>query len=154
MSGKRVDAAVLILRVAVGLIAMYYGSQKMFGLFHGPGVQGTIQYMEKAYSIPPVFAILAMCGEFFGGLGMVFGFLTNIAAFGFACTMAVATFENWKTPGLIQTVFTSPTPEDPSKVFFSFVLFFGALAVMLIGGGAYSLDSRFFGKKAPQKGAR
>src|SRR5579862_1039929 len=138
MNGKRADAAVLILRVLVGCVALYYGCQKLLGIFGGGGVQGTIKFMEGQLGIPPVFAVLAICGEFFGGLGMIFGFLTSIAAFGFACVMVVATYENWKTPGLLQSVFTAPTsPAQPAQVFYTIALLAGALAIMVMGGGRY-----------------
>lgn len=155
MNGKRADVALLILRLGIGAVAMYYGSQKMFGAFNGPGVHGTIGYMKQAYGFPPVMAILAMCGEFLGGLGMFVGFLTSIAAFGFACTMAVATYENWQKPGLFQAVFVTGNPDEASKMYYPLVLFVAALAIMIMGGGAFSLDNRLF-RRAPkgQKGPR
>lgn len=137
------DVAVLLLRVCLGLILMYYGSQKMFGLFGGPGPRAIVDIFQTKMGIPPPLAILAMSAEFFGGLGMVVGLLTSVAAFGVVCTMAVATFENWKTPGLFDHVL-SGSPEDASKMFYSVVILVAALAVMLIGGGSFSLDAKFF----------
>ena len=40
--------------------------------------------------IPAPFAFLAFAAEFFGGLGLIFGFLTRIAAFGVFSNMVVA----------------------------------------------------------------
>lgn len=40
--------------------------------------------------IPAPLAFLAIAAEFFGGLGLILGFLTRIAAFGIAVNMAVA----------------------------------------------------------------
>jgi putative oxidoreductase len=40
--------------------------------------------------IPALFAFLALAAEFFGGLGLIFGFLTRIAAFGIFSNMIVA----------------------------------------------------------------
>src|SRR5215471_9738673 len=40
--------------------------------------------------IPALFAFLAIAGEFFGGLGLIFGFLTRIAALGIFTNMVVA----------------------------------------------------------------
>ena len=40
--------------------------------------------------IPALFAFLAIAAEFFGGLGLIFGFLTRIAAFGIFSNMVVA----------------------------------------------------------------
>ena len=40
--------------------------------------------------IPAVFALLAITAEFFGGIGLIVGFLSRIAAFGIAVDMLVA----------------------------------------------------------------
>jgi putative oxidoreductase len=40
--------------------------------------------------IPAVFAFLAIAAEFFGGLGLIFGLFTRLAAFGVLCNMIVA----------------------------------------------------------------
>src|SRR6202521_3744468 len=40
--------------------------------------------------IPAIFAFLAIAAEFFGGLGLIFGFLTRIAAIGVLSNMIVA----------------------------------------------------------------
>ena len=149
--GKQQDVALLLLRLGIGLIAMYFGSQKMFGAFGGPGIHNTVGFMHDQMGIPPVFAILAMVAEFFGGLGMVVGFFTQIAAFGFACTMAVATYENWKAPGLMHALFSKPSPEDPAKAFFTIALLVGALAILIQGGGLFAIDSKLFGRRKKGK---
>jgi len=68
-----VDVALLVARVVVGVIFAAHGSQKMFGAFGGPGLQGIVQMMG------PIGYLVAI-GEFFGGLGLVFGFLTRFSA--------------------------------------------------------------------------
>ena len=40
--------------------------------------------------IPTVLAFLAIAAEFFGGMGLIFGFLTRLAAFGIFSNMIVA----------------------------------------------------------------
>jgi len=40
--------------------------------------------------IPAPLAFLAIAAEFFGGIGLIFGFLTRIAAFGIGVNMLVA----------------------------------------------------------------
>ena len=40
--------------------------------------------------IPAPFAFLAIAAEFFGGLGLIFGLLTRVAALGIFCNMLVA----------------------------------------------------------------
>jgi len=148
-SVQRVDLALLILRIGVGLIAMYFGAQKLFSAFGGPGIQHTISFMQDQFHIPPPFAVLAIVAEFFGGLGIVVGALTPVAAFGFACTMAVATFENWKSGDLLHAIFAKPTPAQQEQAFFSLALFAAAACLMLTGAGQYSLDAKIFkGKRA------
>jgi putative oxidoreductase len=142
-NNPRIDVALLILRVGLGLIAMYYGSQKMLGAFGGPGPKQTIDFMRSTFGIPAPFAILAMCAEFLGGLGLVVGLLTPVAAFGICCTMAVATYENCKDPSVLEGVLHGNNA-DASKAFYSLVILLGALTLMLIGAGRYSLDGKFF----------
>jgi putative oxidoreductase len=140
---RRADAAVLILRVGLGLILMFYGSQKLFGAFGGHGPRETIDFFHDHFGFPAPFAVLDMCAEFFGGLGMVVGLLTSVAAFGNVCGMAVATYENCQTPGLADAILHGGSV-DISKPFFTMSILLGALAVMIVGGGEFSLDSKFF----------
>jgi len=140
MKGNRTDLGLLILRVGIGLVFLYYGSQKMLGLFGGAGYADTIAGMTRR-GIPPVFANLAIVAEFFGGLGVLFGFLTPLAAFGLACTMAVATYMNVRDPGAFAAVFAG---KDANKFFYPFALFFMATAIALMGAGKHSIDARVF----------
>jgi len=84
------NAATTILRLVLGVIFFAHGSQKMLGWFGGYGFTGTMGFFTGALHIPALFAFLAIAAEFFGGLGLIFGFLTRIAAFGVFCNMIVA----------------------------------------------------------------
>jgi putative oxidoreductase len=68
-----VDWALLIARVVVGIVFMAHGAQKLFGAFGGPGLRAVVQMMG------PV-GYLVSVGEFFGGLGLVLGFLSRFSA--------------------------------------------------------------------------
>jgi putative oxidoreductase len=145
----RTNVAILVLRVGIGLILMYYGSQKVFGLFGGFGPQKTISFFQEAMKIPPPFTILAMVAELGGGLSIVFGLLTSVAAFGAACTMAVATYENLQRPGVLDAILHGGG--DPSPPLFTGILCCAAIAIMIMGAGNYSLDARIF---KPKRGKR
>lgn len=83
--------AALVLRLPLGLILMAHGSQKLFGLFGGYGLEGTGQWMASIGFTPGyLMALLAGSGEFFGGLALVLGFLTRPAAAVTAFTMLMA----------------------------------------------------------------
>ena len=68
-----VDLALLVVRLAAGVIFMAHGSQKLFSAFEGPGLAKTVEMMG------PVGYLVAI-GEFFGGLGLIVGFLCRFSA--------------------------------------------------------------------------
>ena len=145
---KLQDFALLIMRLGLGVVVLYYGSQKMLGAFGGSGFQGTVSYMRNAYGIPPVFAIMAICAEFFGSLGLILGLFTRLAAFGIMCTMAVATYQGIHKPGMGDALFTGDrTLNAAPTILYPAALCVFALGLMLLGAGSFSLDSKFFGKK-------
>src|SRR5215813_10727980 len=52
---------------------MAHGAQKLFGAFGGPGLGAVVQLMGP-------LGYLVTIGEFFGGLGLVVGFLSRFSA--------------------------------------------------------------------------
>lgn len=68
-----IDICLLIMRVVVGVIFAAHGAQKMFGVFGGHGLAETVKQMG------PIGYLVAI-GEFFGGLGLIVGFLTRFSA--------------------------------------------------------------------------
>jgi|YNPBryBLVA2012_1023415.scaffolds.fasta_scaffold12605_2 putative oxidoreductase len=154
MAAKIQDVGLLALRVGVGLTLAYYGSQKLLGVFGGFGFTATVDYFQQSLGVPKWLGSLAVFAEFFGGLGLVFGVLTRLAALGAACTMAVATYVKAKPEVLRQMV--SPgegvnAVAVSSEVFFPFVLLAASLAILAIGPGALSLDARFLGRGKARK---
>jgi putative oxidoreductase len=67
-----------------------HGLQKTFGLFGGYGFSGTMQFFTEQMGIPWIFAFLAVMAELLGGLGLIVGAFTRIAALGVGSTMLVA----------------------------------------------------------------
>src|SRR5882762_4170754 len=84
------DIATTILRLVLGVVFFAHGAQKLLGWFGGYGFTGTMDFFTGVMHIPAIFAFLAISAEFFGGLGLIFGFLTRIAAFGILSNMVVA----------------------------------------------------------------
>src|SRR5215468_8460842 len=98
-----VDWALLVARIVVGAVFMTHGAQKLFGAFGGPGLSAVVQMMGP-------LGYLVAVGEFFGGLGLVVGFLTRFSAASITLIMLGAIgmvhahsgfFMNWtgKQPG-------------------------------------------------------
>jgi putative oxidoreductase len=69
-----VDLALLVLRLVVGVIFFAHGGQKMWGWFDGPGLENMVKFM----GVP--LGYLVSIGEFFGGIGLIFGFLSRFSA--------------------------------------------------------------------------
>jgi putative oxidoreductase len=133
------SAATAILRVVLGIVFFAHGAQKMLGWFGGNGFAGTMGFMTGMLHTPVVFAFLAIAAEFFGGLGLILGLLTRVAAFGIAMNMLVAIamvharfgfFANW-----------SGTQKGEGYEFHLLVLAM-TLFLMLRGAGAASVDRR------------
>src|SRR5258707_11590053 len=83
-------AATTIIRLVLGVVFFAHGAQKMLGWFGGYGFTGTMGFFTGTMHIPAVFAFLAIAAEFFGGIGLILGLLTRVAAFGIAVNMVVA----------------------------------------------------------------
>src|SRR5436305_14228986 len=68
-----VDVSLLVVRVVAGVIFAAHGAQKLFGAFGGPGLEKTVEMMGP-------IGYLVTIGEFFGGLGLIVGFLSRFSA--------------------------------------------------------------------------
>jgi putative oxidoreductase len=126
-----------ILRLVLGIVFFAHGAQKLLGWFGGYGFSGTMGFFTGTIHIPAPFAFLAIVAEFFGGVGLILGFLTRIAAFGIAANMVVAIatvhspfgfFMNW-----------SGTQKGEGFEYHLLVLAMTAF-LMIRGAGALSVD--------------
>lgn len=84
------DYAITMLRLLFGVVFFAHGAQKALGWFGGFGFTGTMGFFTQKLNIPAPFAALAIAAEFLGGLGLLAGLLSRVAAFGIACNMVVA----------------------------------------------------------------
>jgi putative oxidoreductase len=131
------DAATAILRLVLGIVFFAHGAQKMLGWFGGYGFTGTMGFFTGMMHIPAVFAFLAIAAEFFGGLGLIFGFLTRIAAFGVFVNMLVAVVLVHRHFGFFMNWAGNQKGEG-----FEYHLLALAVTVFLMirGAGAFSID--------------
>jgi putative oxidoreductase len=111
----------------------------MLGWFGGYGFTGTMGFFTERMHIPAFLAFLAIAAEFFGGLGLILGLLTRVAAFGIAVNMVVAVlavhsqfgfFANW-----------SGTQKGEGIEYHLLVLAM-CVYLMIKGAGAVSLDRK------------
>lgn len=131
------DFTLTILRLILGIVFFAHGAQKMLGWFGGYGFHGTMGFFTQKMGIPAPLAFLAICAEFFGGLGLIAGLLSRIAAFGIICNMLVAIFTVHAANGF----FMNWTGQQKGEGFEYHLLAIAiGLAILIKGAGAFSID--------------
>jgi putative oxidoreductase len=126
-----VDVVLLLMRIVVGALFIIVGY---------PKIQAPMSWMPGA-GIPGFFQLLAAIAEFIGGMALIAGFLTRIAAFGLACTMAVSIYFMKFRFGA-----TFIDMKGGSNVYnLNLILFLISLLFMVISAGRFSLDRLLFG---------
>jgi putative oxidoreductase len=131
------DLTLTLARMILAVIFFAHGSQKMFGLFGGRGVSGTIEIFQQTMGIPAPLTILAMTAEVFGAAGLFLGLFSRIAALGVLVVMLVAPFANHLYPHF----FMNWTGRQVGEGFEYHLLAIALIVTVLVrGGGALSLD--------------
>src|SRR5271168_3955050 len=130
------DVTFTILRLVLGVVFFAHGAQKLLGWFGGYGFHGTMGFFEHL-GMPAPVAFLIICTEFFGGLGLIVGLLTRIAALGIGVEMIGAIFLVHLPNGF----FMNWTGTQKGEGFEYHLLAVAAAAVLLLrGAGAFSVD--------------
>lgn len=124
---KRQDLGLLLLRVGVGIILVAHGTTKLTD-----PVGTTAQFANLGIPMPWVATLLAIAGEFVGGLGLVLGAWTRLSALGPLITMLVAIVMVHLGNGLFAK---NGGWEYPLTLFLVSLLF------VVRGGGVHSLDA-------------
>jgi putative oxidoreductase len=136
------DFTYTIVRLFLGVVFFAHGAQKMLGWFGGYGFHGTMNFFTQMMHIPAPFAFLAICAEFFGGLGLLVGLLGRVAAFGILCNMLVAVL----TVHIHNGFFANWTGQQKGEGFEYHLLAIALLLVTVIkGSGAFSVDHALAG---------
>jgi putative oxidoreductase len=128
---------VTIVRVVLGVVFFAHGAQKMLGWYGGYGFSGTMGFFTKTLGIPAPLAFLAICAEFFGGLGLILGLLSRVAALGIGVNMLVAIAMIHRHFGFFANWFGNQKGEGYE---FHLLVLAIVLAIIVRGAGALSLD--------------
>lgn len=131
------DLGLLLLRLTLGTIFFAHGAQKVLGWYGGHGLKATSGFMKQAMGIPTPLTYLASFTEFLGGIGVILGVFTQIAAFGFAVTMLVAALKIHRKNGFWMN--WGSTANKGEGYEYNLALFAMALLLVLTGPGRFAL---------------
>jgi putative oxidoreductase len=127
------EVGLFLIHAVIGVFVAAHGSQKLFGVLGGHGLDGTGRYLES-FGLRPgrLFALAAGGAELVGGVAFAAGFFTPGAAAVIAATMLVAARTDhagkgfWIYNGGSEYVLTNAIV---------------ALALAFFGAGAWSVDN-------------
>ena len=117
-----------VLRVIVGMVFLVHGLQKLF-VFGFSGFAGNLEGM--GVPLPTFFAVIVTLVEVLGGLALILGLFTRLAAIPLAIDMAVAILLVHLPNGF----FTMSNGYE-----FPLVMLAASVALALAGAGEASLD--------------
>lgn len=118
------------LRLALGIVVLPHGLQKVFGWFGGWGFNGTMGWFASI-GIPAILGFLAIAADFAGALAVIAGLGTRIAAFGIGVNMVVAALLVHRTNGFFMNWAGNQKGEG-----FELHILAAAIALVLVIGGA------------------
>lgn len=128
VTSKTLDYGLLLIRLALGIIMVAHGAQKLFTFGYGGVVGGMTQ---MGLPLPQVSAALIIAAELGGGLLMLAGLLTRFAGAAFAFAMLVAATQVHLAAGFFL----------PNGYEFTLMLALTALGITLTGPGRLSIDA-------------
>ena len=127
-SRRQIDTALAVLRVVLGITFILHGGQKLF-VYGFSGVSGA--FAQMGIPAPGLLGPFVAFVEFFGGIAILFGLLTRLAALGIGATMVVA----------ILTVHLKNGFFAPTGIEFPLSLLGSAIALVITGAGDFSVDA-------------
>lgn len=126
------DFGLVVLRIVIGGIFVAHGLRHLFGWFGGPGASGFADFLGSlGYSHTEIFAYVTGWTEVVGGLFLVLGLLTPLAAAGVLGVIVNAIIAAKTGNGFFA----------PSGFELETLLAGGAFALLFTGPGRFALDN-------------
>ena len=128
------SCGIAVLRIVVGVVFLAHGAQKLF-VYHITGVSGMFSHI--GIPLPALSAVVVSLVEFVGGIALVLGVATRLAAALVAIDMLVAILAVHLKQGFFM----------PQGYEFALTLLAANVCLVLTGAGCASLDG-LLGKKS------
>ncbi len=126
-------AATVLVRLLVGLVFLSEGIQK----FLFPQALGVGRFVKIGIPAPQFFAPFVGCVEIVGGLLLIVGLLTRLAALALAINISVAILTT-KVPMLAKSGFWITAHEARTD----FCMLLGSIFLLVVGAGRLSFDHK------------
>ena len=127
------DITMFWLRIMLGAVFIPHGLQKIVGF------SATMNAFTVHLGIPPVLAFCAILAETLGPIGLITGLLTRVAALGITVNMVVCVYLNHWQNGFFMNWYGNQKGEGFE---YHILVIAIALALMISGGGKWSLDKK------------
>lgn len=134
------DWVTTVVRIVLGVVFFAHG-QKLLGWYGGPGFTNTIGMFTSHLRIPVPVASLVILAEFLGGIGLILGLLSRLAAIGVLATMAGAVITVHGRNGLFMNWLGDKKGHGFEYHLLATTL---ALVVLINGAGALSVDGALY----------
>ena len=126
----------VLLRLGLAVTFFFHSTQQIFGWFGGRGVKAHLANWRDKHGIPVPIGALGLFIEFFGSFALLTGCLTRPFALGLAVFIAIAMLKShWG-----HDFFLARRPGEASGIEYTLALFLMAMALLIGGGGAFSVD--------------
>jgi putative oxidoreductase len=125
------DLAILILRVTVGVIFFAHGLQKLFGIFGGPGINGTASMLNgMGFAPAEIWAWALAVAETAGGFFLILGIMPKLCSFVIAAIMVIAIVKVHGPKGFFMM---------KGGFEYQLLIISACISLMISGGGKYSV---------------
>jgi putative oxidoreductase len=133
----------LVARIALGLVMLPHGAQKILGIWGGHGLGPTMESFYHWFGIPFFTTFLVASAEFFGSIALILGLMSRFSASSIIAVMLGAIyfvtgnhfFMNW---------YSEPGRGEGFE--FHILAIALGLIVVISGAGKYSIDGMLVNK--------
>ncbi len=126
----------VLLRLGLAVTFFFHSTQHIFGWHGGRGIKAHLANWRDKHGIPIPIGLFGLFIEFFGFIALFFGFLTRPFALGLAFFVGIAMIKSHAGHGF----FLARKPGEHNGIEYTLALFVIAMALVVGGGGALSID--------------